>query len=433
MKGKINKKLLGIVLTFFTTGLIATGMDSSAYEDVYAQQDRQETAVKKLLQSEFVSAADHKELQQTVNAVNQAEKRATRGTLQKKITAEQQLLKQIGERAKSAEKQAAAKEWEQLDRTLADLATASDDPFTEKNDIASLAQLQIQASVLKTSAKVAPIRDLATDAEDLAQTLGANQQQLKTLTGELKKTNQTIGTLLKKQYLLAADKEALVAEEQSNRDFFEKADDLQLLQARQEKSRETAEAIAKRLADSEADFKEHRGAADKLLAAVTGLLTDNQLEPAEKTQLQEKQQQLSAFLQLKGYQPGDLGSGHEALQTEYEAAVKAVNKRKAAAEKAAAEKAAAEQKAREEAAAQAAAQAAQGAAAQPQALAGSGTTTPTPSVSGGWHQAPDGYKFLKVESGKTYGQVKNPNNFSLITVAEAANYTPGHGNGSAKQ
>jgi hypothetical protein len=57
----------------------------------------------------------------------------------------------------------------------------------------------------------------------------------------------------------------------------------------------------------------------------------------------------------------------------------------------------------------------------------------TPTLVGDWHQAPAGYKYLKVESGKTYGQVKNPGNFSLITEAEAANYSPGHGNGSAKQ
>lgn len=437
----MNKKLLGIVLTFVTAGLVATGMDSNAYDEVYAQHDRQETAVQKLLKSEFVSATDQKELQQAVKAVNQAEKSANRRTLQKKITAEQNLLKQVKTNAQKAEQKAASKEWQQLAKSLGTIEKKGTNPFTEQADIVSLDQLQSQLQTLQSSTKVAPIRKIAKKAEQLASTMADNQQQMKMLADDLTQTNETIQSLLKKKYLLAADKSALTSEAQANQESLKKTNDLQLLRDRKTQSLEMTASVSKRISASETDFKDHQGAANKLLAAVSKLLSDEQLEKAEKTELVEKEQQLSGFLQLKSYQPGDLKIGHQQLQEEYDTILKAVNKRKAAAAKAAEEKAAAEKAAAEKAAKEAAAAeqkareqaAAQEAVAQQAEAAAESSSTPTPSVSGGWYQAPAGFKYLKVESGKTYGQVKNPDNFVLITAAEAANYTPGHGNGSAKQ
>jgi hypothetical protein len=131
---------------------------------------------------------------------------------------------------------------------------------------------------------------------------------------------------------------------------------------------------------------------------------------------------LNNALGLKDYEPGDLATNFQSLKMDYDSSLSTSNQRVAAAKKAEQEKAAQEKAAQEKAAAEAA---------QQQAAASASPASST--VVGGWYQAPAGYKYLKGDSGKTYGQVKNPGNFSLITDSEAAAYTPGHGNGSAKQ
>lgn len=105
--------------------------------------------------------------------------------------------------------------------------------------------------------------------------------------------------------------------------------------------------------------------------------------------------------------------------------IKTRQARAVAAQKAKAEAAEAKRVAAQEAAARKAADAAEEAASRQPAA---------PVSVGGWTQAPAGQKYLKDSSGCYYGQVKNPDNFSLISEADAyANYRPGHGNGSAKQ
>lgn len=152
------------------------------------------------------------------------------------------------------------------------------------------------------------------------------------------------------------------------------------------------------------------------------LLAKGDLNSDERAELNGIRTGLNEALSLKNYQTGDLSSSYTTLKISYDSSYRLSNERKEQTKRLAQE--AARKKAEEEKAAQKQTQA--------NTLLNNKTPAPIPN-SGGWNQAPAGYKFLKVESGKTYGQVKNPDNFRLITEAEAAKYTPGHVNGSAKQ
>lgn len=193
--------------------------------------------------------------------------------------------------------------------------------------------------------------------------------------------------------------------------------------------------LQSRATATEQDFKENEKIARELIKATNELLAKGDLNSDEKIELNQVRTALSDSLSLKNYRPGDLSNSYTTLKTNYDSSFKVSNERQAKAKQLAAE-AAARKKAAELKAVKEAQEKAERQKAERQKEAQAQTVVNTPSnndtptaipTSGGWHQAPSGYKFLKVESGKTYGQVKNPDNFSLITVAQAANYTPGHG------
>ena len=112
-----------------------------------------------------------------------------------------------------------------------------------------------------------------------------------------------------------------------------------------------------------------------------------------------------------------------------------VEKNNAAAQKAAEDKAAADEAAKQKAEADAAAKAAADAQAAQAAQAAQNDSADVGSTtSDGWVAAPAGQVYCKAESMRYYAYVKNPGNFMLMSIgdAQAAGYTPGHGNGSAK-
>ncbi|WP_122646383.1 hypothetical protein [Enterococcus mediterraneensis] len=418
---KLRRELLGIILAFSATGIVATTTNAQAYQTTYEQQNKQEVKIKKLLDSEFISEADQKQLKQEMATIDKAEKSATRRTLRAKIDQEKKYIAAAQKNIVANEAQAAQDELAQLTNDLKVIETKSQEAFILDDDVQQVEELKEELTALTSSKKVQPIRELATEVDELATEMEDNQSQLIALSKDLKKLNQTSEELTKKDYLTSEDKKLLEKDQKENAKYFDDAVELAAIESRKSDSQDLVDLLQSKQEESEKDFKENKKDATKIIQSTKTLLSSGNLTSEEKDELNKASKTLNASLALKDYEPGDLAADYQALQEKYDdysdnskQRIAEAKKKAEQAEKAAAEKAA-------EAAKQQASQ------------ANNSSTAGKPTLSGGWYQAPDGYKFLKVSSGKTYGQVKNPNNFSLITVAEAANYSPGHGNGSAKQ
>lgn len=418
---KLRRELLGIILAFSATGIVATTTNAQAYQTTYEQQNKQEVKIKKLLDSEFISEADQKQLKQEMATIDKAEKSATRRTLRAKIDQEKKYIAAAQKNIVANEAQAAQDELAQLTNDLKVIETKSQEAFILDDDVQQVEELKEELTALTSSKKVQPIRELATEVDELATEMEDNQSQLIALSKDLKKLNQTSEELTKKDYLTSEDKKLLEKDQKENAKYFDDAVELAAIESRKSDSQDLVDLLQSKQEESEKDFKENKKDATKIIQSTKTLLSSGNLTSEEKDELNKASKTLNASLALKDYEPGDLAADYQALQEKYDDYSNNSKQRIAEAKKKAeqAEKAAAEKAA--EAAKQQASQ------------ANNSSAAGEPTLSGGWYQAPDGYKFLKVSSGKTYGQVKNPNNFSLITVAEAANYSPGHGNGSAKQ
>lgn len=418
---KLRRELLGIILAFSATGIVATTTNAQAYQTTYEQQNKQEVKIKKLLDSEFISEADQKQLKQEMATIDKAEKMATRRSLRAKIDQEKKYIAAAQKNIVANEAQAAQDELAQLTNDLKVIETKSQEAFILEDDVQQVEELKEELTALTSSKKVQPIRELATEVDELATEMEDNQSQLIALSKDLKKLNQTSEELTKKDYLTSEDKKSLEKDQKENAKYFDDAVELAAIESRKSDSQDLVDLLQSKQEESEKDFKENKQDATKIIQSTKTLLSSGNLTSEEKDELNKASKTLNASLALKDYEPGDLAADYQALQEKYDdysdnskQRIAEAKKKAEQAEKAAAEKAA-------EAAKQQASQ------------ANNSSTAGEPTLSGGWYQAPDGYKFLKVSSGKTYGQVKNPNNFSLITVVEAANYSPGHGNGSAKQ
>lgn len=421
---KFRQELLGIVLAFAAAGFIATNADAKAYQEVYQQRDPQVVKIKKALSSEFISAADKKQLQQDVKNNNEAEQTETRRSLRTRSEKERKLLSEVQTRMTAAEEKAAKSELAELSADVESLEKKSQEKFILAADAQQTRIIRSSLTKLNSSDKVRPIRDLASQTKHLSSEMKDNQSKMKDLAAALKESNQASADLSKKNYLLESDKEELAKNQKENTKFLDDADDLEKALARKNESEALVYRLQKKQEKTEKDFKENESQANDLLKSSNDLLAAGSLTAAEKEALTGAQQALSSSLSMKNYKPGDLASNYQALHTKYDESLNISNQRieeaKKKAEQEAAEKAARE---KEEAEKQ-------------QAAAASSSSAPAPSLAAdGWYQAPAGYKFLKVDSGLTYGQVKNPGNFSLITDAQAAEsgHRPGHGNGSAKQ
>lgn len=236
--------------------------------------------------------------------------------------------------------------------------------------------------------------------------------------------------MLKKDYLSERDKKDLTQNKAVNQTFFEDADEKTAVEERQSDSAKLIENIRQKQEATAKEFKDYEFKAKSLIKETTLLLDDGDLTKDETKELTTAKTTLEDSLALKDYSPGTLKDDFAALDSQYDSAKTSSDKRIADKKKEAeaAAKAEREKQAKEQA------EAAEQAKANEEAnQANANQATPSPSLVGEWYQAPAGYKFLKVESGKTYGQVKIPENFTLITDSEAQSYSPGHGNGYAKQ
>lgn len=424
---KLKRDLLGIILAFLTTGAVATSADTNAYQALYQQQDRQEAKIDRLMDSEFVSTNEQKELAQELKNVQAAEKNETRRSIKTKLAEEQKLLVKVNKNAAKKEQQAVKKECAALSKKIESLGKKSQESYVLAEDSEDVANLKSQLQEVETSKKIQPVRELEKEVSKERNELEHHQTKLISLVDELKKINETSTELSNKNRLQDQDKEALNKDRDENSRFFEDADDLSQVESRKETSAALIQQLQTKQEKAEKDFAEYEGPANELIASAGTLLASGDLTQDEKNQLDSGLQSLSRTLAMQDYSAGDLGTDYQTLQTNYKQYLGNSERRAAEAQKKA-EQEAAEQAAREAAAAKQAAETAQA-----QANAANNDASASPSQVGGWYQAPAGHKYLKESSGLTYGQVKIPANFRLITIEEAAQYRPGHGNGSAKQ
>lgn len=427
---RFRRDLIGVVLAFVTAGTLATGADATAYQKVYDEQDKQEQTITQLSHSEFISSADKTKLANEQNEIQKIEKRATRRSLTNKIQKEKKLIKQVKTRIAQTEATTAQTEFSELEKTVNGLTELSQKPFTEKEDKNKLTVLKQDVTELQNSKKVAPIRELTERATALNRDMKENQADLTATVSSLKQLDQDIEKLSKKSYLLKADKEKLAETRKTLSTYFKNADSLAAVHSRETQASQLLAELTEKQETIQTDFKKYESKAKNLLSDTKNLSSKGNLTADEKKELNQRVNDTEVALKMQSYAPGDLGKQYDLLNTQYRSLS---DKSKDRQEKAAAEaerKAAEKEKARQTAEKEAQQQAEKDAAKEAQQAA---SQAPAPSQVGEWYQAPAGYKYLKVDSGKTYGQVKIPSNFQLITDAEAANHSPGHGNGWAKQ
>lgn len=434
---KLRRTLLGIVLAFSTAGIIATNTDAEAYEELYEQQDQQEIQINEVLASEFISTDDHKLLEEGLELIEEAEQSETRSSLRLMMAEEKKQLLEVQQRLISKEAEVAKSELTQLTEELESLEKKSQEPYIVAEDSQQIESLKKELKNLTSVQMVLPIRTLASELSNLSTQMSENQSLLVDSINELKELNKKSDELSSKEYLLEGDKEALKNDVKENVKYFEDADDFELVKSRKSDSQKLINRLKTKQEKTEKDFQENESQTSELIKTTNSLISEGDLTSDEKDKLNEVIQALSNSLKMTDYEPGDLAKNYDVLQTNYDEFMSNSNQRIAAAkEKSEAEAKEKAEREKEEAAAQQAAQKSSNNSSSSSSTSSnesSSTSAPSPSLSGEWYQAPSGYKFLKVDSGKTYGQVKNPNNFKLITASEAGNYNPGHGNGYAKQ
>ncbi|MEG3033713.1 MAG: hypothetical protein RR813_10995, partial [Enterococcus sp.] len=131
---KLKRDVLGVVLAFMSTGLVATGLNSDAYQTVYDTQAKQEQKVQQALNSEFITPPDKKELQQTVTTFAKVKTSENRSKLQEKIKQQEKLLHKVHLKLIKKEAKVAAQEYDTVTADLADLKEKSQEPFITDDD-----------------------------------------------------------------------------------------------------------------------------------------------------------------------------------------------------------------------------------------------------------------------------------------------------------
>lgn len=424
----MKKEILSIIAVFFVAGLVATTADAASYRAVESARDPQVEKIIAAEHSEFISSADKEKLATTRTANDDAESTVTRRTMRARMASEKKLLAAVQKRSDTTEAGVAQDEVDDVEDKLDDLDEQSEEAFILARDVDQLDDLKDELDDVEDATRVKPVRALAGKVDSLATDMTTNQSEAVAVVDQMKELNQQSAELVKKKYILDADKKAVAADQKENEKFFADADNLDDLTKRQETSQTLVTTLTTKQADSEKDFKDNEAQSKKLVQSTGELLKTGNLTADEKNKLTASNNALNNALGLKDYKPGALATTFLALKTEYDTSAGSSNKRnadaaakKAADEKAAADKAAADKAAQEKAAAQ-----------QGQAVAAASSSPGAPTVSGGWTTAPAGWVYYRPDSGKTYRSVKNPQNYRLVTNAEAANYTPGHSNGSAR-
>lgn len=430
---KLKQTVLGIVLAFTTVGFVATGAQESDYQKIYEQHERQEVNIKKAINSEFISKEDKLKLENDLLTFDKAKNLEVKNTLLAIIETETKNLKDVESNLAIEETKVAVSEQLDLNKTLVDLENKSKEAYVLEVDSNEVTNLSKELNELGTSKKVEPIRTIAIKVDSLSKQITENQNETIQLVDELREFNKQAESINNEKYLLASDKKLLEQDSKENSQFFEDASNLDVVEERQNDSKKLLTEISKRIEKTNQDFKENEDKSKELITSINNLLTNGNLTSEETTKLKNQITSVQKLLELTDYKPGSLANNYSPMKADYDSYLINSEKRIEEAKKKVEEEARELAKLQEETRKKEEADALKQAEIVEQQTATNNNDVSTPNVVGGWHQAPEGYKFLKVESGKTYGQVKNPNNFSLITIAEAANYSPGHGNGSAKQ
>ncbi len=412
---KLKQTMLGIVLAFTSAGAVATSVNSDAYQEVYDKHNQQEILVKKALDSEFISTDDKEKLENDLKEFTEAKTSKTKKSLDRLIDDEKENLEKAQINLTETESKVAKKELTILQKDITAIQKKSKEKFVLNEDTKIAEDLKSEVAKITSVEKVKPIRLVATKADDLSKEMSENQTTTKKIVEELKGLNKQSDELVKKKYVNEGDKKSLEKDSKENSQFFKDADNLDTVKKRHEDSKKLVTDADTKQKETELDFKENETKSRDLLSSSEKLLAKGQLNESESIKLKDQVDQLKSSLELKDYQPGDLGSKYSTQKSEFDQQQKVSDQRI--------------EESRKKAEAEAKEQAKKEAEAQKKADAESSE----PTLVGEWYQAPPGKKFLKSQSGKTYGQVKNPGNFNLITIEEAANYSPGHGNGSAKQ
>ena len=433
-------KIVGVVLSFLTVGTIATATDQGAYQEIYDEHHKQTEKIESALNSEFIGDSDSNKLEEKLEQFDEVKETSSRNELRELLRSEKQTLKEVEKNLVSKEKSVAKDEWSTLEKEFATLELKSQEKFVLKADIEEVTDLKEDVSQLKTSSIVFPIREASQKVADLSQKVKKNQEQVLSNVDELKKINESSQLLAKEKYVTKEEVTTLEQDRKNNDAFIKEADDLDAIQDRVLASSELVLEIEAKQKETAEDFKNHQEKTESLIKEMEKLLANGTITSEEKEELTAINKKMSNSLQRKDYLPGDLERNIEEYQPVYDEIKASSDAKIAEAKKKAEEKAKREAEERQKAEEQARIEEEkrqQAAVAEAQRQAESNTAMNQgqgeATYSGGWYQAPAGYKYLKSESGKTYGQVKNPGNFSLITESEAANYSPGHGNGSAKQ
>ena len=412
---RIKQTLLGIVLAFTTAGAVATSVTSESYQKIYDKQNEQATLIKKAQDSEFISTGDKDKLAADLQSFKEAKETKTKDKLEDIIDQEQATLSEVQKNLEVKEAKVAKDELKTLQKTSSDLEKKSKEAFVLDKDTKDAEKITSEVSKITATDKVKPIREVSKKSDKLVTRLSENQTTTKKISDDLKEVNKRSEDLGKKKYLNDEDKKSLEKDSKDNSQFFKDADNLEKIEQRQTDSKELVTKLESKQKNTETDFKDNESKTRELLTSSEKLLAEGSLNKEETDKLKGQVSVMKSSLDLKEYQPGDLGSKYTTQKSDHDTIKTASDGRIAEAKKKA--EAEAREQARKDAEAQKKAE---------EASAG-------PTLVGEWYQAPPGKKFLKAASGKTYGQVKNPGNFSLITTEEAANYSPGHGNGSAKQ
>lgn len=430
---KFKQTVLGIVLAFTTVGVLATGANESSYQEIYKQHEQQEVKIKKVLKSEFISNEDKLVLETDLDTFKKAKNTEVKVTLLEIVEKETNNLKKIETNLVKKEADVAKSEQLALNEKLEILENKSKEAYVLNSDSEAVDALSKEILELGEVKEVKPVRIIAVKEEALSKQLVDNQKTTIKIVDELRESNKQTEKLKKEKYLLASDKKTLEEDAKANSYFFKDATDLTEVEERQAISKKLVDEISSRVENTNTDFKENEDKSKELINSINSLLSNGSLTSEEKDKLNKQVILTQELLKLSDYKPGSLASNYSSMKSNYDNYLKTSDKRIEEAKKKAEQEAKELAKQQEEARKKAEAEALKQAEIAEQQAAANNATVSTPNVVDGWHQAPDGYKYLKVESGKTYGQVKNPGNFSLITIAEAANYSPGHGNGSAKQ
>ena len=230
---KLRKELLGIVLAFSMTGIIATSVNANAYQDVYDQQEKQEQKINKLLQSVFISEDEQSTLEHELTSFDQVKDRENRQGLLDLIAQSEATLAKVEKNVSSAEANAVKTELSQIKTQLDALAKKSDEAFITKDDQTQINEITEKYQTVFGTSEITPVRSLANEVTTLAKAVERHQKELISLVDKLKEDNKATDTLLKKDYLSERDKKDLTQNKAVNQTFFEDADEKTAVEERQ--------------------------------------------------------------------------------------------------------------------------------------------------------------------------------------------------------